>query len=161
MISPKRIERLWAACPELRPFGLRMHTAGWFTEHADQKRHKGTGPDYVYQPEESAHALIRDRIVWWLAANKSAPKILFPDGTSGYGSYDAFEDAIAVSVRDGESSVGVFYDAGTCPSDHQAYYSPVCEDPDPTLACVLAAERVLNLPEWTEPPTPDVGDFRT
>jgi len=167
MISPKRIERLWAACPELRPVcsGRKMTV---LPAHPQFPRN---GPTWcwkylggeVREPthEDIAHAIIRDRIVWWLAANKAAPKMMFPDGSNGYGSWDAFEDAIAVSVRDGTSSVGVFYDEGSCPSDHGAAYSPVCENTDPTLACILAAERVLNLPDWTEPPTPDVGDFRT
>jgi len=128
-IDPKRIERLWEACPDLRPEGLHVAPI-------------------------TAHAIIRDKIVWWLASRQDAPAKLFPPnrwdrGLSG-GSQDAFDDAVAFAHRESKFMIGPFTESGSCPSDRYTTFEPIGKFDDPTEACILAAERVLGLPEWTE-----------
>lgn len=97
-ISPARIERLWAACPELRPFQM-TDLCGSVT----------IGDATLTLFPDFAHALIRDKIVWWLA-NKIDCK------------------------RQWQWLIN---------DRHSLHLHP-------TLACILAAERDLGLPEWKE-----------
>lgn len=131
MISPKRIERLWKACPELRPFNLRLHSAGWFTEHP---RPTG-GASFHGKPEVEAHAIIRDKIQEHVNRKHGM-------SVSWCTSYTSW-----ALVDENGSLVAMLGQCGDCE--------------DYTTACIIAAERVMNLPDWTEPPTSDVGDFRT
>lgn len=116
-IDPKRIERLLAACPELRPEGLveifecetgfkRGGPKAWFprvvfVDPAGCNISTCLGWDML-------HALIRDKIVWYL--NQTV------DG----------RNRIMLSLNDAQLGY------------------------DPTEACILAAERVLGLPEWKD-----------
>ena len=53
MLHPKRIERLWAACPELVPAWLTIKERRFFKLNE------------IVVPDSVAHALIRDKIVGW------------------------------------------------------------------------------------------------
>lgn len=74
MISPARLERLWNACPKLKPFGVFKNNVDGWTLGDDYRI-----PDDPYCCEsivdEVAHALVRDRIIWWLADRKADPMV--------------------------------------------------------------------------------------
>lgn len=122
MIDPKLIERLWEKCPELRPEGMSIHGGvlhAWSMCRCD------------FDPPMSdayAHALIRDRIVWWLAE-----KGLYLHPVTRGGD-EWFFQLMANDTR---------LEHLMCESGHDL-------GADPTLACILAAERVLGLPEWAD-----------
>ena len=129
MIDPKRMERLWAACPELRPevleickwhdgsfmawsfYGLQI-TSEWST---------------LQNGEPLLNALIRDKCTLWLSASKTSHGVHIEHEQRGKGEFSV--SAVDLYDRD------------------DVKYGAVM-DPDPTEACLLACERVLGLPEW-------------
>jgi len=77
-IDPKRIERLWEACPELRPFGMiYSRDTGYFD--VPRNHHAGAGylatvdPDFV-------GPLICINIIRWVATQNERLDILAPRG---------------------------------------------------------------------------------
>ena len=71
MIDPKRMERIWKACPELRPEQMEWwkDDACWFANGQ---------PDGI--TPMIAAALIRDKCVWWLVFAKWARLRPLADG---------------------------------------------------------------------------------
>ena len=123
IISPKRIERLWTACPELRPLHMAYSygTLRWVIS-VNGMLHGAT-----LISDDIAHALIRDRIVWWLADRYAQDNKRF------------------FASRDGD-----FVQLGSNTTSETWAFVCRSDGGDPTLACILAAERVLGLPEWKE-----------
>ena len=121
MISPKRIERLWTACHDLRPDELHVSVNGRWSIDADEYSDASTNG----VSESIAHALIRDKIVWWLAKReRDCVCSVSPKGKYGIG-----ERIDGNKVLFNMSEVGLY---------------------DPTEGCFLAVERVLGLPVWEE-----------
>lgn len=133
MIDPKRMERLWAACPELRPGGLVFHD-DWSSYHHGN----AWGLQRHYILPEVAESLIRDKCVWWLAEES------------------LYFVPVAHSPRANKIGGWCFQLMGSdMAKEHLWCESGTNLGPDPTEACLLACERVLGLPEWnatTSPP---------
>lgn len=65
MIDPKRLERIWAACPELRP-DLGGSPLEYLPEEPGQAA-SGWWSQMCSLSEHIVDAIVRDRIIWWLA----------------------------------------------------------------------------------------------
>ena len=128
-INPKRIERLWEKCPELRPdvagdkMGFNGQNVGtWCSRHIPLES------PFIPMAYDTAHALIRDKIVWWLVDWQDKHRADAPYPRLGRKSI-------------GSRNYGILMGDSFTPGSWS-------EDEDPTLACILAAERVLGMPEW-------------
>ena len=152
------MERLWTACPELRPerrgwklailtdssFSTREPTWCWSNKHGDVRD--------PWFPEDAA-ALIFAACILWLAqiAETEQEKIVpVRDDGRQWGQTDPHGFCIALRVESGVWGIGAPTESGTCQGDLSCSAEFPFENPDPTEACVLAAERVLGLPAWEE-----------
>lgn len=123
MIDPKRMERIWKACPELVPRGLQMEY------HPGQPYWRYAGE---WVSSFLAEALIRDKCVWWLAANDKEPCL-------DYAIREVPDECEFAKVDD--IKLFCLY---TGVDRHREDTSN-----DPTEACLLAVERVLGLEPWS------------
>ena len=128
MIDPKRMERLWAACPELRIARLFFEPSvmwgSWYRS--------GTGLDVDFRDMahedvrwlhgDEVEAMIRDRCSLWLAKEHGI-HIRYPGANMDW-------EAVEVT------------------SDRAWSRYPCFDSDDPTEACLLACERVLGLEPW-------------
>lgn len=147
MIDPKRMKRLWDACPELRPEGLEFADCAdgpgvWsldldgmeliddddddYDDESWNSEPKSIGAEPCSMiPPQSAAALIRDKCVWWLA-RQERDCVLQVSKSGKYG----------IGQRMGKQMV-------------MSRVSEIGMD-DPTEACLLAVERVLGLEPWEQ-----------
>lgn len=122
MIDPKRMERIWKACPELRPEQMEWwkDDACWFANGQ---------PDGI--TPMIAAALIRDKCVWWL------------------GEESLYFVPVGHSPRASKPGGWCFQLMGSdMLKEHLWCESGTDLGPDPTEACLLAVERVLGLEPW-------------
>ena len=147
MIDPKRMERIWAACPELRPEGLEfadcvdgpgvwsldldgMELIDDEDSESRNSEPKSIGAELCSMiPPQSAAALIRDKCVWWLAHRDGAEIYLFDEDQGEDHRKTHLSTNLTWGPRGDEEKVFINVN-------------------DPTEACLLACERVLGLEPW-------------
>lgn len=91
MISPARMERIWKACPELRPFDLQVPSEGIYCFHIGGKT----------MHHEVASALIRDRCMWWAAERGGDDGVFLTRNSRGFPQVCTCRDGVAI---DGDST---------------------------------------------------------
>lgn len=140
MIDPNRLDRLWKACEDLRPridgmcagvadphwLHVRLFDGEFSFWFANKQGNMGD-VRWVVHPS-LAHAIARDRIVWWLA-------------TKQFQDHVAADRYLILSIHDGQTEIE------WC---DQRFKWLIDSNADKTVACIEAAERVLGLEEWKE-----------